>query len=169
MAQKAATVGVLSGGRFTLGLSAGENLNEHVVGGGWPSAQPGASLVQDFDQAGGTGKPKYGQLAVCYDPDVQAARARARRLWRWAAPGWPVTSELPEPRAFDAASSRVREEDIAALVPCGPDPAVHVRAARRFAEAGFTHLALIQVGGEQQGQFIAWAKEDSLPALRAAG
>ena len=37
VAQKAATMGVLSGGRFTLGLGAGENLNEHVVGGGWPS------------------------------------------------------------------------------------------------------------------------------------
>ncbi|MBT2209054.1 TIGR03557 family F420-dependent LLM class oxidoreductase [Actinomadura sp. NEAU-AAG7] len=38
VAQKAATVGVLSDGRFTLGLGAGENLNEHVVGRGWPSA-----------------------------------------------------------------------------------------------------------------------------------
>src|SRR3954471_15273611 len=36
VAQKAATVGVLSDGRFTLGLGAGENLNEHVVGRGWP-------------------------------------------------------------------------------------------------------------------------------------
>ncbi|MBF6558470.1 MAG: TIGR03557 family F420-dependent LLM class oxidoreductase [Acidimicrobiales bacterium] len=38
VAQKAATVQLLSDGRFTLGLGAGENLNEHVVGGGWPSA-----------------------------------------------------------------------------------------------------------------------------------
>src|SRR3954466_9338206 len=36
VAQKAATMGVLSDGRFTLGLGAGENLNEHVVGHGWP-------------------------------------------------------------------------------------------------------------------------------------
>jgi alkanesulfonate monooxygenase SsuD/methylene tetrahydromethanopterin reductase-like flavin-dependent oxidoreductase (luciferase family) len=27
---------VLSDGRFTLGLGAGERLNEHVVGEGWP-------------------------------------------------------------------------------------------------------------------------------------
>src|SRR4051794_19728989 len=38
VAQKAATVGLLSDGRFTLGLGAGENLNEHVVGAGWPPA-----------------------------------------------------------------------------------------------------------------------------------
>ncbi len=36
VAQKAATMALLSEGRFTLGLGAGENLNEHVVGGGWP-------------------------------------------------------------------------------------------------------------------------------------
>jgi G6PDH family F420-dependent oxidoreductase len=36
VAQKAATVQILSDGRFTLGLGAGENLNEHVVGQGWP-------------------------------------------------------------------------------------------------------------------------------------
>jgi G6PDH family F420-dependent oxidoreductase len=36
VAQKAATVGLLADGRFTLGLGAGELLNEHVVGQGWP-------------------------------------------------------------------------------------------------------------------------------------
>src|SRR5919205_2560305 len=38
VAQQAATLQILSGGRFTLGLGAGENLNEHIVGGGWPPA-----------------------------------------------------------------------------------------------------------------------------------
>jgi G6PDH family F420-dependent oxidoreductase len=36
VAQAAATLARLSGGRFTLGLGAGEHLNEHVVGLGWP-------------------------------------------------------------------------------------------------------------------------------------
>src|ERR1700738_1287595 len=38
VAQKAATLQLLSDGRFTLGLGAGENLNEHIVGGHWPIA-----------------------------------------------------------------------------------------------------------------------------------
>ena len=37
VAQKAATVQILSNNRFRLGLGAGENLNEHVVGQRWPS------------------------------------------------------------------------------------------------------------------------------------
>lgn len=37
LAQAAATVQTLSGGRFVLGLGTGENLNEHVAGAGWPA------------------------------------------------------------------------------------------------------------------------------------
>jgi G6PDH family F420-dependent oxidoreductase len=36
VAQAAATLGVMSNGRITLGLGSGERLNEHVVGAGWP-------------------------------------------------------------------------------------------------------------------------------------
>jgi G6PDH family F420-dependent oxidoreductase len=36
VAQGAATLGLLSDNRFTLGLGAGERLNEHIVGAGWP-------------------------------------------------------------------------------------------------------------------------------------
>ncbi|MCX4824991.1 TIGR03557 family F420-dependent LLM class oxidoreductase [Streptomyces sp. NBC_01142] len=38
VAQKAATMQLLSEGRFRLGLGSGENLDEHVVGGGRPAA-----------------------------------------------------------------------------------------------------------------------------------
>lgn len=37
IAQAAATVAVMSGGRFTLAVGAGERLNEHVTGARWPS------------------------------------------------------------------------------------------------------------------------------------
>jgi G6PDH family F420-dependent oxidoreductase len=36
VAQAAATIAVMSEGRFTLALGAGERLNEHIVGQGWP-------------------------------------------------------------------------------------------------------------------------------------
>jgi hypothetical protein len=38
---------------------------------------------------------------------------------------------------------------------------------RRFLDAGFTHVAVVQMGAERQGEFLRWAETDLLPALRA--
>lgn len=47
VAQQAATVQILSDGRFTLGLGSGENLNEHVVGLGWPTIQRRLDMLEE--------------------------------------------------------------------------------------------------------------------------
>lgn len=47
VAQKAATIGVMSDGRFTLGVGAGERLNEHVVGAGWPPADVRHEMLEE--------------------------------------------------------------------------------------------------------------------------
>jgi len=39
VAQAAATLAIISDGRFTLGVGAGERLNEHVIGEDWPGVQ----------------------------------------------------------------------------------------------------------------------------------
>jgi hypothetical protein len=62
----------------------------------------------------------------------------------------------------------VSEEDVSAQMPCGPDVQRHLAGIREFEAAGFTHLALIQVGGDTQEQFINWAATELLPTLRAA-
>jgi Luciferase-like monooxygenase len=183
VAQKAATMQLLSDGRFTLGLGAGENLNEHIVGGHWPIAgirhelldevdaliavEPRAELGRMFDEAGGTGKPRVGQIALSYDPDEQIAVKRALDQFRWFTGNWTVNAELPLPASFDGASKTVRAEDVAEKMPCGPDVARHVAGVRQFEQAGFTDIALIQVGAETQERFISWAATELLPALRS--
>src|ERR1044071_6152670 len=47
VAQQAATVQLLSDNRFTLGVGAGENLNEHVVGRGWPPVNVRHELLRE--------------------------------------------------------------------------------------------------------------------------
>jgi G6PDH family F420-dependent oxidoreductase len=238
VAQKAATMQLLSDGRFTLGLGAGENLNEHIIGGHWPIAgirhemldeavqiiralwtgesvtfrgkyfdvesakvwdlpdtappigiaasgpescrlagrhadaliavEPRAELGRMFDEAGGSGKPRVGQVALSYDPDEQIAVKRALDQFRWFTGNWRVNAELPLPASFDGASKTVRAEDVVQKMPCGPDVARHVAGIRQFEQAGFTDIALIQVGAETQEQFISWAATELLPALRSA-
>jgi G6PDH family F420-dependent oxidoreductase len=132
------------------------------------AVEPNPELGEAFDAAGGAGKPRYGQMPISFDPDPDRARARAHEQFRWFAGGWKVNSELPGPSAFDAASQFVREEDVAAAIPCGADVDAVVKAVQPWREAGFTHLAFIQIGGDQQEPFRRWAEQELLPALRSA-
>jgi hypothetical protein len=68
-----------------------------------------------------------------------------------------------EPRAelgemFDAAGGRASRGSI----PSGAD----VGAVTQFADAGFTDLALVQIGGDQQDAFLDWAPKELLLAFR---
>ncbi|MEW2549053.1 LLM class F420-dependent oxidoreductase [Streptomyces sp. NPDC047002] len=236
VAQKAATVQLLSEGRFRLGLGSGENLNEHVVGDGWPgvrerqeklaeaveiirrlfaggyvsyrgthftvdsaklwdlpqtappigiavsgesscriagelgdlviATEPKRALLDAFDRHGGAGKPRVGQVPVCYDTDRDAAVARAHAQFRWSVGPWPVNAQLPTPAAFDGATQYVTRDDIAEAIPCGSDVAAFVDAVRAYADAGFTEVALVQIGGDHQEPFLGWAEKELLPALR---
>jgi G6PDH family F420-dependent oxidoreductase len=47
IAQAAATLGILSEGRFTLGLGSGERLNEHVVAAGHPSVSDRQAMLRE--------------------------------------------------------------------------------------------------------------------------
>jgi G6PDH family F420-dependent oxidoreductase len=132
------------------------------------AVEPRPELGPMFDAAGGAGKPRVGQIALSYDHDPQIAVKRAMDQFRWFTGNWRVNAELPIPASFDAASRTVREEDVSARMPCGPDVQRHVEGIRAFESAGFTHIALVQVGAETQEQFISWAAAELLPALRAA-
>jgi G6PDH family F420-dependent oxidoreductase len=236
VAQKAATVALLSEGRFTLGLGAGENLNEHVVG-DWPhltqrqdmlvealeiirpllagetvsydglhytvpearlydrpeegvpvavamsgrssaeiaaehadamiATQPQARLIELYEQAGGADRPRYGQVPICYGPDEDACKKLVHEQFRWTGFGWHVLAELPNTKAFAQATESVSADEVAKTVPCGPDLDRHVAAVRKYLDAGFTHVALVQVGAEGQQRFTEWARSELLPALRA--
>jgi G6PDH family F420-dependent oxidoreductase len=243
VAQQAATVQILSDGRFTLGLGSGENLNEHVVGRGWPAVErrqdmlreaikiirelfggrvvswrgdyfqvdsarlwdlpdvpvgmavamggkkaidkfarladhlvavePNGELVDEWHGArqaanlAGGGRV-VGQIPVSWDPDRDVAIERAHDQFRWFAGGWKVNADLPTPAGFAGATQFVRPEDVAGSMPCGPDLDAIVDAVRPYWEAGFTDIALVQIGGEAQEQFLKEAAQPLLEALRDA-
>ena len=236
VAQKAATVQILSDGRFTLGLGAGENLNEHVVGQGWPpvnvrhemlqealgiidslfdggyvnysgahyrvdsaklwdlpdqrveigvavsgdqsigtfapladhlvAVEPKAELVEGWKAAGPRGQKAVGQQPICWGTDRDAAVQTAHEQFRWFGGGWKVNAELPGPAGFAGATQFVRTEDVAESIPCGPDRDAIVEAVKAWQDAGFTDLALVQIGDESQEDFLAWAEKELLPELR---
>ncbi|BCB73602.1 hypothetical protein Pflav_000120 [Phytohabitans flavus] len=129
------------------------------------SADPDARVVELFDEAGGDGKPRFGQVAVCWGPDEAECRKRLVDQWRWAPQNWKVKAELPGPESFASASQFTREEDLARTIPCGPDVDKHIEAFNRYVDAGFTHVAFVQVGGDSQAEFLDWAERELMPRL----
>jgi coenzyme F420-dependent glucose-6-phosphate dehydrogenase len=235
IAQAAATSAALMPGRFMLGVGTGENLNEHILGGAWPSAavrremleeaiqvmrslwkgedvnhrgqyftvenariyslpkepppiyvaasgekaaelaatrgdgivgtSPDKELLQTFDQHGGTGKPRYAEMTVCWAADAATARKTALEIWPNAGLGGELSQELPLPRHFEQAAQTVREEDITKSIPCGPDPEKHRAAVKEYVDAGFDHIAIHQIGPDQEG-FFRFYEREVLPKFR---
>ena len=90
----------------------------------------------------------------------------AHEQFRWFAGGWKVNAELPGPAGFAGATQFVRPEDVAQNIPCGPDLDAIVAAVREFEAAGFTDVALVQIGDRGQEDFLRVAEQELLPALR---
>lgn len=138
------------------------------IGDGLISVAPKEGLTNEFDEAGGSGKPKFAQVTVCWAPDEAQARRTAREYWpNIAAPG-DLSTELALPRHFEQVAQLVSEDDVAKLVPCGPDPEKHLEMARKFERAGFDHIYFHQVGPDQEGFFRFWENE-MRPRLGATG
>jgi hypothetical protein len=72
------------------------------------------------------------------------------------------------PAGFEGASKFVRPEDVAEQIPCGPDLDAVVQAVKPYWEAGFTDLAIVQVGDEGQRAFLDQAARPLLDKLRRA-
>lgn len=243
VAQKAATLQLLAEGRFTLGLGSGENLNEHVVGDGWPAVgvrqemlveaieiiralhagglvdfrgdhfdvesariwdlpddgvpigvavsgersieqlapladhlvavEPRADLVESWNAVDGAprigdGARAVGQIPICWAPDADEAQELAHEQFRWFAGGWKVNADLPTPAGFAGATQFVTPDDVAGSIACGPDLDAIVESVRPFWEAGFTDVALVQVGDASQDRFLAEVAGPLLERLRAA-
>ncbi|MGD9890201.1 MAG: TIGR03557 family F420-dependent LLM class oxidoreductase [Dehalococcoidia bacterium] len=129
------------------------------IGDGLISVVPKADVIEAFAAAGGAGKPRYAQVHVCWAEDEATARRTAHEWWPVAGlEGAPIT-ELRLPRHFEQAVKPVREEDVAERVVCGPDPARHLAAIRTFADAGYDHVAVHQIGPDQEGFFRFYERE----------
>lgn len=111
---------------------------------------------------------RIGQIPVAWGTDRDEAVRRAHDQFRWFGGGWGVNADLPTTAGFAAASQFVRPEDVAASIPCGPDVDAIVEAVSKYWEAGFTDIALVQIGGDHQTEFLAFAESDLLPALHEA-
>jgi coenzyme F420-dependent glucose-6-phosphate dehydrogenase len=126
-------------------------------GDGMMNTKPDAGVVKLFKDAGGTG-PIYGKVAGAFAASENEARKIAKERQPNSAMGGDLSTELALPRDFEAVAELVREEDLEGSLVVGNDPGKWREKIDEFEHAGFTHLALHNVGVEQR-DFIEFAKQ----------
>jgi len=134
------------------------------IGDGFYGLVPDESVIEAFEDAGGRGKPKYGQVHVCWGEDEESAKRTAHEYWPNAAVGGSLVWELPLPSNFEDATDWADPDDIAESVVCGPDAERHAAAVREFIDADYDHVFFHQVGPDQEG-FLRFAERELLPLL----
>jgi coenzyme F420-dependent glucose-6-phosphate dehydrogenase len=141
--------------------AAGENAAELAgrIGDGLVATAPDAELIARFEEAGGAGKPRYGQLTVCWAESEREAIRTAHEWWPNAALEGDLGQELLLPRHFRQATATLTREQVAEAVLCGPDVDRHREAIERFEQAGFDHVYVHQVGPDQQGFLRFYERE----------
>ena len=126
---------------------------------------PDRELVDAFEDAGGSGKPKYGQVTVCYARDEAEARATAHKYWPISGLQGDAKWDIRSPKLFDGLAKGVSEDQVAEKIICGPDAKRHVDAIQEFVDAGFDHVYIHQVGPDQ-ASFFRFYKDEVLPEVR---
>jgi G6PDH family F420-dependent oxidoreductase len=136
------------------------------IGDGFVGVSPDAELIDTFKTNGGDGKPRYGQVTVCWAEDEARARRIAHEWWPNIGLGGELSQVLSLPAHFEAAVENVGEEDVAEVVACGPDPAPHLELIEKYLDAGYDHVYVHQVGPDQEG-FLRFYAREVLPRLGA--
>ena len=159
-------IGVAVSGPASIELLA--PLSDHLM-----TTEPDPDVVSRWNRTKGAPRipgsaRAVGQIPICWDPDEDAAIERAHEQFRWFAGGWSVNADLPTTAGFAGATQFVRPEDVADNIPCGPDLDAIVDAVSAFWDSGFTDVALVQIGGDTQEQFLAEAAGPLLEKLRDA-
>jgi coenzyme F420-dependent glucose-6-phosphate dehydrogenase len=128
-------------------------------GDGLIATQPDRDLVKKFRHAAGRDHPCYGELHVCFDPDEGRAKRLAHEIWPVAGLPGRLFSELPLPSLFENAAQLISVERVAKTIPCGPDPEDHLKAIRKYVDAGFGHVFIHQIGPKQKEFMNFYARE----------
>ena len=126
--------------------------------------EPSGAHVEAFERAGGAGKPVVGQLHLCLADSVDDAVRTVRRWWPHQALPAVLLTEIARPEHFASAVADLDDDAIHASVLCCTDIAPVLQAVAAFGGAGFTHVALHQVGPDQDRLFDV-AREELLPAF----
>lgn len=133
------------------------------IGDGLVATAPKSEIVDRFRSAGEGGNGStYGQLTICYAETEEEGKEIAHEWWPNTGLPGELGQELPTPTHFEQAVQTLDREEATEHVVCGSDPQAHVEGIEEFADAGYDHVYVHQVGPNQE-EFFRFYEEEVIP------
>jgi G6PDH family F420-dependent oxidoreductase len=134
------------------------------IGDSLVNVAPKREIIEQFEDGGGKGKPKYGQVTVCYADTKEQAKKTAFEIWPNALVEGSASQELPLPKDFEQLVEGRNADELEEKLVLGNDPDEFIHEIEKYDEAGYTHVYIHQIGPDQDG-FLKFAKSELLPRL----
>lgn len=134
------------------------------IGDALVNVAPAEKIIDRFEDAGGKGKPKYGQITVCYAKSKDAAKKTAFEVWPNALVEGSASQELPLPTDFEQLTEGRDPNELDGTLTLGPDAEEYLQQISDYDEAGYTHIYFHQIGPDQ-GAFLKFARSELFPRL----
>jgi coenzyme F420-dependent glucose-6-phosphate dehydrogenase len=125
---------------------------------------PTEKIIEQFEESGGKGKPKYGQITVCYAKSKDAAKKTAFEVWPNALVEGSASQELPLPSDFEQLVEGRDADELEGTLTLGPDVDEYLEQIKEYDKAGYTHVYFHQVGPDQEA-FLEFAQNELLPKI----
>jgi coenzyme F420-dependent glucose-6-phosphate dehydrogenase len=123
---------------------------------------PKEKIIEKFEASGGKGKPKYGQITICYAKSKDAAKKTAFEVWPNALVEGSASQELPLPSDFEQLVEGRDADELEGTLTLGPDVDEYLQQIKEYDRAGYTHVYFHQIGPDQDA-FLEFAQNELLP------
>jgi len=134
------------------------------IGDSLVNVAPKSEIFAKFDEGGGKGKPRYGQITACYAKSKDEAKETAFKVWPNALVEGSASQELPLPSDFEQLVEGRSPDELEGTLTLGPDPDEYLEQIKEYDEAGYTHVYFHQIGPAQE-EFLHFAREQLLPRM----
>jgi coenzyme F420-dependent glucose-6-phosphate dehydrogenase len=134
------------------------------IGDSLVNVAPKEKIIEKFEESGGKGKPKYGQITVCYAKSKDAAKKTAFEVWPNALVEGSASQELPLPSDFEQLVEGREPDELEDALTLGPDTDQYLEQIKEYDKAGYTHVYFHQIGPDQ-GAFLEFAQKELLPRV----
>ena len=129
------------------------------IGDALVNVAPKEEIIRKFEESGGNGKPKYGQITVCYAESREEAKKIAFERWPNALVEGSASQELPLPSDFEELVEGRDADELDETLTLGPYPDEYLDQIKEYDRAGYTHVYFHQIGPNQEA-FLAFAQNE---------